>query len=67
MTNTQIVLTQLSDLENAATDLCAEYQAAQQRQPPPVVHETQRQEADVVMCHWLSAWLLSYWLINGVS
>jgi hypothetical protein len=58
----QTILTGFADLMQAARDLTAAQQAAQNRSRLyRVMVLTPRQAADVEMCKTISAWLCGYW------
>lgn len=39
--------------------------AEREKATPAVKAEAERQPADVVMCRWLSGWLVGYWMQHG--
>jgi hypothetical protein len=61
------VLMALAEREQAARELSAPQAVAPVFPPPAGESPRERQPADVVMCGWLSAWLVGYWLRNGVQ
>jgi hypothetical protein len=58
------VFAALAERERAARELS---ETPAEQATPAVEEKYERQPEDVVMSGWLSAWLVSYWLRNGVK